>query len=304
MGMTSSTPQPDSQDVLIHSFQLDAENSYCAVSKLCPKKQAMFHVPANVPEHIEHFLPLKDIKKILEDLNEILKNTGFPMNFTNPVLIVSFAVFFLFPTLIPRIGVGIMVLVILPFLLNGVLFFYCRSKRKDGILSYLEDWNRNDRGVKLNIGGYVTNSRSGVTLGSEQGGNYYHFYAATFDRHSLMSRGYLHVVVNRTEREAWCRRNGVQYLAPYTPEQQNMAAVQAAPPPVPQGYAMVPQQQPQAAPTAVQQGFVMMPQQQFQVPPGYVLVPESQAGVAPGAPPPDIDQPPPSYEMSNKMNMA
>merc|ERR1719158_258552 len=93
----------------------------------------------------------------------------------------------------------------------------------------------------------------------------------------------LHVVVNRTEREAWCRNNGLQYVPPYTPEQQNMAAVQAAPYPVPQGYAM-------------------LPQQQFQVPPGYTLVPQSQVGMPQGTAPQGIDQPPPSYEMMTKMN--
>lgn len=294
--MTSSTPVPDSQDVLIHSFQLDADNSCCAVSKLCPRKQAMFHVPLNVTDHLEHFLPLKDITRILEDLNQILKSTGFPLNCTNPVFILTFVVVFLLPNLITPvlisdsdIGIAIvplvLILAVVLFIINFLLFFICRSKRKNGILSYLKEWNRNDRGVKLNIGGYVTNPRSGVTLGSEQGGNYYHFYAAQFDRKSLISRGYLHVVVNRAEREAWCRRNGLQYVPPYTPEQQNMAAVQAAPYPVPQGYAM-------------------LPQQQFQVPPGYALVPQSQVGMPQGTAPQGIDQPPPSYEMMTKMNMA
>merc|ERR1712025_1129040 len=124
MGITSSTPVPDSQDVLIHSFQLDADISSCAVAKLCPRKQAMFHVPLNVTDHIEHFLPLKEITNILEDLNEIMRNTGFPLDCTNPVFILTFVGMCLLPlnnddipaTMIPLLQI----LSIVPLILNVV----------------------------------------------------------------------------------------------------------------------------------------------------------------------------------------
>merc|ERR1711874_270588 len=286
---------PDSNDVLVHSFQLDADTDYCSMPICCPRKQAMFHTPRNFSAHLSHFLPYQDGVKMIEEINAILRSTAFPNRQCNPFFLICMLIsflslpFFMTPFMVnvgdsfePTSILGIIIPMFVPYIIYFVLMFYKKSSRKNGLLGFVADWNnRKNDGVFLSLGG--GGNVRGVAVGSETGGNYENFYMATWDPKSLLVRGYLHVFVNYQVRSAWCQQNNIAFIPPVPPHQQTMAQ-QIAPQTqglavpagfqVPAGYALVPEN--------------YQPPQQFQVPPGYALVPQTQ----------DL---PPDYSTASKM---
>ena len=44
----------------------------------------MFHPPSSLPEHVQHFLPLEEARRVLADLNRILHTTAFNPRASNP----------------------------------------------------------------------------------------------------------------------------------------------------------------------------------------------------------------------------
>lgn len=249
MGNASSHPPSDSAELLVHSFQLDADFDTCQLPWICPRRNAMFHPPSSLPPSVLEFLPLEEANHLLADLNRILQETGFNPGISNPCFL--FAMFFscvLCPGLvlpmimrplwdegsedhtIPWIIVFLLFL-FLPYLPFFVLACHFRRARRRRLTGYIDQWNRSGKGIKLSFGGGGTSTR-GVTVGSEFGGTYDNFYMAQWDPKGLMFKGYLHVFVNTTERQLWCRNNGRSYAPP-------IPLGQAAYVP-PAGYALVP----------------------------------------------------------------
>ena len=116
MGNSSSNPPPEGevrttihktlffQEVLVHSFLLDADFDTCQIPLICPRKnvssqicynsycprfQAMFHPPSGLNENVQQFLTLAEAQKILSDLNKILHRTAFNPRVSNPCFILA-----------------------------------------------------------------------------------------------------------------------------------------------------------------------------------------------------------------------
>ena len=69
---------PDANDVLVQSFQLDADADDLSLPICCPGKQAMFHVPRNFSSHLSSFIPYEEGVKMIKEINQILLKTAFP----------------------------------------------------------------------------------------------------------------------------------------------------------------------------------------------------------------------------------
>jgi len=299
MGNSGSTAPPDSNDVLVHSFQLDADTDYCSLPICCPGKQAMFHPPKNFSSHLTTFIPHGEGVKMIEEINSILRATAFPNRQCNLFfflcMLASFSsVGFFNIGLMRSIGfddasdgivgsIGFMMAgLFLPYVLYFGLMIYKKVSRKTKLLSYVQEWNeKKNNGVFISLGG--GGNVRGVAVGSETGGNYENFYMATWDPKSLLVRGYLHVFVNYQERANWCQQSNVPFVAPVPPHQQTML------------QQIAPQAQASAIPAEFQvpAGYALVaenyqPPQEFQVPAGYALVPMTQ----------DL---PPNYDQANKM---
>eukprot|EP00091_Calanus_sinicus_P024991 TRINITY_DN9293_c0_g1_i1.p1 TRINITY_DN9293_c0_g1~~TRINITY_DN9293_c0_g1_i1.p1 ORF type:complete len:125 (+),score=18.38 TRINITY_DN9293_c0_g1_i1:126-500(+) len=83
-----SIRQPDSNDILVHSFQLDASTDFCSLPICWPNKQAMLHPPRNFSAHLTNFLPYQDGVKMLEEINTILRDTAFPNGPCNLLMLI------------------------------------------------------------------------------------------------------------------------------------------------------------------------------------------------------------------------
>ena len=192
MGNSSSNPPPEGevrttihktlffQEILVHSFLLDADFDTCQIPRLCPRKnvstlfcsnftfpllQAMFHPPTALNENVLQFLSLGEAKKILTDLNMILHRTAFSPRASNPCFILAILIslafcgfsisFFLpsqFDTAKPgkgdsgsSIGFGICFLLLglfLPYLCFFFLVAITKSARKRQLVNYVGEWNR------------------------------------------------------------------------------------------------------------------------------------------------------------------
>lgn len=295
MESSSSSAPPDSNDVLVHSFQLDADTDYCSLPICCPGKQAMFHTPKNFSAHLSHFIPYQDGVRMIEEINAILRSTAFPNRQCNLFFLICMCLSFASLTLPlssmssatsgSDVGVslgGLLGGIFFPYVIYFGLMLYKKHSRKSSLLNFVQEWNekKND-GVFISLGG--GGMVRGVTVGSDTGGTYENFYMATWDPKSLLVRGYLHVFVNYQERFNWCQQNNIAFVPPVPPHQQTMAqqiAPQSQVPTVPvgfqvpAGYALVPEN--------------YQPPQEFQVPPGYALVPQQQ----------DL---PPDYNTASKM---
>jgi len=258
------SPEADPNNVLVHSFLLDAETDFFSLPICCPGKQAMFHIPQNYSTHLVSFIPAQDTTKMIEEINKILKKTSFPTRKFNPLILscmlVSFLIIFFGVLSTFTVFVG----VILPFVAYFSLMFYMMYTRKEKLLAYLKEWNeKRTDGVLICLG-------SGETGSATVGTYFANFYIATWDHKSISMKGYLHVFVNYQKRSTWCNQNGVPFIPPVSDEQQiveQQIATQSFPLPqnrdqAPAGYVLVPQN-PQ-------------PHSQFLVPPGYVLVPAPQ----------------------------
>ena len=254
----------------------------------------MFHIPKNFSSHLSNFLSYEDGVKAIKEINQILRATGIGRKKFNLLLLLCIA----FSGLSMPINMGHLVVVgdvheemlfsvwtslvltFVPYVLYFFVFMYTKIARKSKLLGFIRNWNkkRND-GVFLSLGGGGT--VNGMSVGSETGGTYEHFYMATWDPNSLMVRGFLHIFVNYQERAEWCQRNGIPFVPPIPPHQQTVEQ-QIAPqvPQAPQGF------QPPAGYTLVPQSQIPPPA--FQVPAGYALVPDNQ------------NLPPPSYEDSKQ----
>ena len=92
------------QEILVHSFLLDADFDTCQIPLICPRKnvssqicynsycpclQAMFHPPSGLNENVQQFLTLAEAQKILSDLNKILHRTAFNPRVSNPCFILA-----------------------------------------------------------------------------------------------------------------------------------------------------------------------------------------------------------------------
>jgi len=253
----------------------------------------MFHIPKNFSSHLSNFLSYEDGVKAIKEINQILRDTGIGRKQCNLLLIICMAFSFLsVPINTSHLMLGgvnegmglsigaLMVFMFVPYAVYFSLFIYTKIARKNKLLDFIHTWNeKRNNGVFLSLGGSGT--VRGVSIGSDTGGTYEHFYMATWDPKSLMVRGFLHIFVNYQERAEWCQRNGIPFVPPIPPHQQTVAqqiAPQAPQDPQgfqpPAGYALVPQNQ--------------IPPPAFQVPAGYVLVPENH------------NMPPPSYEDSKQ----
>jgi len=89
MGNSSSNPPPEGEEILIHSFLLDADFDTCQVPLICPRKNAMFHPPTGLNENVQHFLSLAEAQKIIADLNKILHKTAFNPRVSNPCFLLA-----------------------------------------------------------------------------------------------------------------------------------------------------------------------------------------------------------------------
>lgn len=306
MGNSDSQPAPSMEDVLIHAFKLDADFNICSIPFICPRKQAMFHVPSALSDHLEHFFPLKEVKTVIEDLNNILTATGFNPRPSNPLFLISMLFMFIISMSgvmgsvvnfdeSSNVGVSIAVPFIvgfLPFICFFLFSYYMRKKRERDLMGYINQWNRNDRGVKLTLGGFVNNPRTGLGTGTEQGGGYFHFYCATWDPKGLVATGYLNVFINMAQRQEWCRINRVPFVMPLPQNQQTMAQNQPLMVTSPNPQAVAPPQGYQAP-----AGYVLVPQSQVQVPPGFALVPQDQVNLNMATAPQNQDLPP-TYDQS------
>jgi len=287
----SSAPPPDSNDVLVQSFQLDADTDYCSLPICCPGKQAMFHVPRNFSAHLTNFISNQEATKMIEDINKILQETAFPNRQCNIFFLLCMLASFLSVGFSTGIGLGLglglgmagmMIGLFFPYVIYFGLMMYKKSQRKSRLVTYIREWNESRKnGVFISLGGGGT--VRGVAVGSETGGTYDNFYMATWDPKSLLVRGYLHIFVNYQERANWCHQNGVPFIPPVPPHQQTVQQ-QIAP-----QYVVPPQQTGFQVPP----GFQLVPEApqpppEFQVPPGYALVPISQE-----------DQPP-NYDQATK----
>lgn len=280
MGNSSSNPPPEGEEILIHSFLLDADFDTCQVPLICPRKNAMFHPPTGLNDNVQHFLSLAEAQTIVADLNKILHNTAFNPRVSNPcfllAVLISFGSSGIFTSSMTSginlagneeiennlrgneeskdddsssIGVSIGGLVLglmLPYLCFFILVAITKSCRKRQLTNYVAEWNSRTRGngVALSFGGGGTTPR-GVTVGSEFGGTYHNFYMAMWDPKGLMFRGYLHVFVHTGVRQRWCSANGTYYVAPVPLGQA--APVQVVTYQPPPGYALVPMSELQAS---------------------------------------------------------
>merc|ERR1711963_164159 len=131
---------------------------------------------------------------------------------------------------------ALMVFMFVPYAVYFSLFIYTKIARKNKLLEFIHTWNeKRNNGVFLSLGGGGT--VRGMSVGSETGGTYEHFYMATWDPNSLMVRGFLHIFVNYQVRAEWCQRNGIPFVPPI-PLYQQTVAQQIAPqvPQAPQGF--------------------------------------------------------------------
>jgi len=94
MGNASSNPPSDGEEILIHSFLLDADFDTCQVPLICPRKNAMFHPPGGLNDNVQQFLTLAEAQKILADLNKILHNTAFNPRVSNPCFLLAVLISF------------------------------------------------------------------------------------------------------------------------------------------------------------------------------------------------------------------
>eukprot|EP00090_Calanus_glacialis_P039126 TRINITY_DN68130_c0_g1_i1.p1 TRINITY_DN68130_c0_g1~~TRINITY_DN68130_c0_g1_i1.p1 ORF type:complete len:285 (-),score=27.46 TRINITY_DN68130_c0_g1_i1:130-984(-) len=278
---SSSLPPADSNNVLIHSFQLDPKADLCMLPILCPGKQAMFPVPQNFSSHLSNFISYEEGIKILGEINKILLETAFPTKPWNPfALICALIMFLIVWGGTSGAGLFFIVLNFLPLIIYFGVLYYFKYFRKERLLNCLNEWNSaKSNGVFLSLGG--CGEVRGISVGSIGGGIYENFYMSTF---SPMINGYLHVFVNYLERSAWCQRNGIPFVAPVAPAQQTMEQQIA-----PQGQFPVP-----PGPQVYQ---IPVVPSGFQVPAGYALVLQSQVPQLPVQQQQDL---PPSYEESEK----
>jgi len=94
MGNSSSNPPPEGEEILIHSFLLDADFDTCQVPLICPRKNAMFHPPTGLNDNVQHFLSLAEAQTIVADLNKILHNTAFNPRVSNPCFLLAVLISF------------------------------------------------------------------------------------------------------------------------------------------------------------------------------------------------------------------
>merc|ERR1712179_20242 len=289
MGDASSGHVMDTQDVLIHQFQLDADYDICQLPWVCPRRNAQFIPPSSLPPNMNHFLPLEEVLRILKDLNTTLHQTAFNPRPNNPCFILTSLLTMIVPGLLPvlslhdddvlenfgmKLGWVLGLGLGLPWLIYFCLLIYFRVARRRRLTGYVAEWNSSSTGVVLSLGGGGTTHR-GVTVGSHQGGTYENFHMATWDPKGLMFKGYLHVFVNIPGRQQWCRDNGLQFVMPVPLGQLQFPDGYQAPPPSGGYY--------QAAPSVGG----------YQPPPGYALVPISELQ----PPPSHYQPPPPEYEL-------
>jgi hypothetical protein len=283
MGNSSSNPPPEGEEILIHSFLLDADFDTCQVPLICPRKNAMFHPPTGLNDNVQHFLSLAEAQTIVADLNKILHNTAFNPRVSNPcfllAVLISFGSSGIFTSSMTSginlagneeietnwrgneetensrsqddssssIGVSIGGLVLglmLPYLCFFILVAITKSCRKRQLTNYVAEWNSRTRGNGVALSfGGGGTTPRGVTVGSEFGGTYHNFYMAMWDPKGLMFRGYLHVFVHTGVRQRCA--NGTYYVAPVPLGQA--APVQVVTYQPPPGYALVPMSELQAS---------------------------------------------------------
>ena len=165
------------QEILIHSFLLDADADTCQLPFICPRKtvrrqfgfysinyftqQAMFHPPGSLNENVQQFLSLAEAQKILSDLNKILRKTSFSPKPSNPCLLLAFLASFgvagLFTVFMAthewkdsrNLGLYIqlsifcfVVIMMLPFTCFLVLLCVSKSSRRKRMIGYVANWNR------------------------------------------------------------------------------------------------------------------------------------------------------------------
>ena len=208
MGNSGSSAPTDSNDVLVHSFQLDADTDFCSLPICCPGKQvsrriieqfdgkpskcshlqAMFHKPRNFSAHLENFIPYAEGGKMIEEINTILRDTAFPNRQCNPFFILCMLLSFLSigPSILNMMSqdspdsVGssvtfILLGVFLPYIPYFGLMIYKRISRKNCLLNFVCEWNeKKSDGVFISLGGGGT--IRGNAVGSETGGTYDNFY--------------------------------------------------------------------------------------------------------------------------------
>jgi len=277
-----SSRSPESSDVLVHSFKLDANADTCSLPFCYPGKQAMFHVPTNLSSYLSTFISHKEATNLIEDINKILLETAFVNTKCNPSLIIcivigflgSYATYEVIKHHVSELTLYLMSTTVffLPYIFYFGLLKYQNSKRKERLISFINKWTKDKgNGVSLSLGGAGT--VGGVAVGSYTGcSTYEHFYSATRDPKSLLMKGYLHVIVNYEERSNWCQQSGLPFIAAVPLNQQTMEHQgQATVPPVPASYGLTTQLQ-----VPVGYNLVPLPTQppaEHQVPDGYNLVP-------------------------------
>ena len=134
-----------------------------------------------------------------------------------------------------------------PYIAYFGLMLHQKKWRRLGLLGYIQQWNQEkNNGIFLSFGGGGT--VRGISVGSDTGGTYEHFYMATWDPKGLLVRGYLHVFVNYQKHYDWCQRNNEPFVPPVPPHQQSIdqqiASTSFQAPDnfqVPAGYTLVPQ---------------------------------------------------------------
>jgi hypothetical protein len=244
-------PSSDTTDTLVHSFQLDSSTDYCSFPPCYPGKQAMFHLPNSFPENLATFIPYEECVRVIEDINQILRNTGFPNHQFNPAFLMTigstFLCFFLmmyliWTGLIWTYGAPLLFGIFVPMITYSVLTKVQSVRRQNNLLKFLREWNEKaSNGVRLSLGG-TGHTRWGIPWGSETGENHVFFFLSTHDPTGTMIKGFLQVFVNYQDRSSWCQRTGVPFVAPVplsrpaNPGQDGGVTVQ-----VPAGYALVPQ---------------------------------------------------------------
>lgn len=220
--------------VLVHSFELDASFTTCSLPWICPRNQAHFPLPQSLDPNTSEFISLDDARNMLEQLNKILRETGFNPQPSNPLFFICILL-----SLILGWGPDISVLwrdssetsgpepvvaqggevgdrlglVLLPWLTYIATFYFFKIQRERRLTAALHTFNRCKNGVILSLGGGGITSQ-GEMVGIQQGGTYENFYNATWDPRGLMFKGYLHVHVNVEKRQEWCRNNGVAFVSP------------------------------------------------------------------------------------------
>jgi len=90
MGNSDSAPRQVSNNILVHSFQLDADTDYCSLPCCCCRgKQPMFHVPQSFNHHLTKFLSYNDGVMLIRTLNKILSKTAFPNKPCSPCVLIT-----------------------------------------------------------------------------------------------------------------------------------------------------------------------------------------------------------------------